>query len=42
MTPEYKPVEAYRWRECECGAVERQSYATGEIARFNRHEERES
>lgn len=24
--PEYTPVEAYRWRYCECGAAEREDY----------------
>lgn len=25
-SPEFEPVEAYRWRECECGVRERETY----------------
>lgn len=33
-TPEYTPVEAYRWRHCQCGAAEREAYGTHERKLF--------
>jgi hypothetical protein len=32
--PVYTPIEAYRWRYCECGAAERETHADGKIKRF--------
>jgi hypothetical protein len=41
VTPEYQPVEAYRWRYCECGAAERETWADWAdhtVKRFTRDE----
>lgn len=35
VTPEYVPVEAYRWRYCECGAAERETWADHTVERFS-------
>lgn len=35
VTPEYVPVEAYRWRYCECGAAEREAWADHTVKRFS-------
>jgi hypothetical protein len=35
IDPTFRPVEAYRWRYCECGAAERETWHTRERQVFN-------
>jgi hypothetical protein len=39
IDPAFHPVEAYRWRYCECGAAERETWHTRERQVFNRTED---
>jgi hypothetical protein len=39
--PDIKPnkIEAYRWRYCECGIAERETYADHTVVRINREDD---
>jgi hypothetical protein len=38
VTPTSSGVEAYRWRRCECGAMEREAHSNGGRRLFSREE----
>ncbi|CAN5558071.1 hypothetical protein BH09PSE4_BH09PSE4_00060 [soil metagenome] len=37
VRPELTPIEAYRWRHCECGMAERETWADHSRVLFDSH-----